>query len=84
MRIVLLTMVTMVAFAANSILCRLALGEATIDAASFTTLRLASGAIMLLAVSRCGLPRPRCRGQRQLALSRRAVRLRDCVFVRLN
>ena len=52
MRIVLLTMVTMVAFAANSILCRLALGEATIDAASFTTLRLASGAIMLLAVSR--------------------------------
>ncbi len=52
MRIVLLTMVTMVAFAANSILCRLALGEATIDAASFTTLRLVSGAIMLLLVSR--------------------------------
>ncbi|NIM01899.1 MAG: EamA family transporter [Acidobacteria bacterium] len=41
----------MVAFAANSILCRLALGDATIDAASFTTIRLASGALMLLLVS---------------------------------
>lgn len=51
MRIVLLTTITMVAFAANSILCRLALGDATIDAASFTTIRLASGAIMLLVVS---------------------------------
>ena len=47
MRIVLLTMVTMVAFAANSILCRLALGEATIDAASFSALRLLSGALTL-------------------------------------
>lgn len=52
MRIVVLTTVTMVAFAANSILCRLALGDAAIDAASFTTLRLISGAIMLLVVSR--------------------------------
>jgi len=51
MRIVFLTTTTMVAFAANSILCRLALGDAAIDAASFTTLRLASGAIMLLVVS---------------------------------
>ncbi|MCH7780340.1 MAG: EamA family transporter, partial [Acidobacteria bacterium] len=52
MRIVVLTTVMMVAFAANSILCRLALGDAAIDAASFTTLRLISGAIMLLVVSR--------------------------------
>jgi len=52
MRIVLLTTATMVAFAANSVLCRLALGDAAIDAASFTTLRLISGAIMLLIVSR--------------------------------
>jgi len=42
----------MVAFAANSILCRLALGDSTIDAASFTTIRLVSGAVMLLVVSR--------------------------------
>ena len=52
MRIALLTTATMVAFAANSVLCRLALGDTTIDAASFTTLRLLSGTIMLLVVSR--------------------------------
>jgi drug/metabolite transporter (DMT)-like permease len=38
----------MVAFAANSVLCRLALGHATIDAASFTTIRVVSGALTLL------------------------------------
>ncbi len=43
----LLTALTMLAFAANSVLCRLALGAATIDAASFTAVRLASGAGML-------------------------------------
>ena len=37
----------MIAFAANSLLNRLALGNSTIDAASYTTVRLASGAIML-------------------------------------
>jgi drug/metabolite transporter (DMT)-like permease len=37
----------MVAFAANSLLNRLALGSAAIDAASYTTVRLASGALML-------------------------------------
>ncbi len=42
-----LTALTMVAFAANSLLCRMALGERVIDAASFTTVRLASGALML-------------------------------------
>ncbi|ROV62473.1 DMT family transporter [Vibrio ponticus] len=38
---------TMLAFAANSILCRLALAEGLIDPASFTILRLWSGAITL-------------------------------------
>ncbi len=38
---------TMLAFAANSILCRLALAEGLIDPASFTLLRLWSGAITL-------------------------------------
>jgi drug/metabolite transporter (DMT)-like permease len=46
-----LTTLALVAFAANSVLCRLALGEATIDAASFSTIRLTSGAAMLLLVS---------------------------------
>ena len=39
------------AFAANSVLCRLAIGEATIDAASFSTVRLVSGAATLLPIA---------------------------------
>jgi len=46
------TMLALVAFAANSVLCRLALGERTIDAASFTSIRLLSGALVLLAILR--------------------------------
>jgi drug/metabolite transporter (DMT)-like permease len=42
-----LTVLALVAFAANSVLCRLALGRAAIDAASFSTIRLASGALTL-------------------------------------
>lgn len=38
----------MVAFAANSLLCRMALGRELIDPISFTTIRLASGAAALL------------------------------------
>ena len=41
---------TLIAFAANSVLCRLALGEKTIDASSFTVIRLLSGAIVLLVI----------------------------------
>lgn len=47
MRPLTLTTVAMLAFAANSILCRLALGGGLIDAASFTTIRLCSGAAAL-------------------------------------
>jgi drug/metabolite transporter (DMT)-like permease len=41
------TLLALVAFAANSVLCRLALGEQVIDAASFTAIRLLSGAVAL-------------------------------------
>jgi drug/metabolite transporter (DMT)-like permease len=41
----------MVAFAANSVLCRLALGHASIDAATFTTVRIVAGALTLLLVA---------------------------------
>lgn len=41
------TMLTMSAFAANSLLCRLALKTTTIDPASFTAVRIFSGALML-------------------------------------
>ena len=46
-RLIALTTLTMIAFAANSVLCRMALKETGIDAASFTSLRLLSGAAML-------------------------------------
>jgi len=47
---VFLTAVAMVAFAANSGLCRLALGAGLIDAASFATVRTISGAVLLAAI----------------------------------
>lgn len=40
----------MIAFAANSVLCRLALGNAAIDASSFTVLRLLSGIVVLFVI----------------------------------
>ncbi|NCN89545.1 MAG: DMT family transporter [Gallionella sp.] len=46
-RLIALTTLTMIAFAANSVLCRMALKDTGIDAASFTALRLLSGAAML-------------------------------------
>lgn len=42
------TTFAMIAFAANSVLCRYALQDLAIDAASFTSIRLLSGAICLL------------------------------------
>jgi drug/metabolite transporter (DMT)-like permease len=44
------TAMALVAFASNSILCRLALKGGTIDAASFTAIRLVSGAVLLAAI----------------------------------
>lgn len=40
----------MVGFAANSLLCRVALRGGSIDAASFTAIRLAAGAVVLVAI----------------------------------
>jgi len=51
-RVLGLTALAMVAFAANSLLCRLALREASIDPASFTAIRLVSGALVLLLIVR--------------------------------
>jgi len=50
----------MLAFAANSLLCRLALGQELIDAASFATVRVVSGAAVLTLMM---LPRWRVRGR---------------------
>jgi drug/metabolite transporter (DMT)-like permease len=51
-RIIILTSLAMIAFAGNSLLCRAALKHTSIDAASFTTIRLISGALMLWLVVR--------------------------------
>ncbi|GGK70291.1 DMT family transporter [Amphritea balenae] len=46
-RTILFTSIALLAFAGNSVLCRLALGEQSIDAGSFTVIRLLSGIITL-------------------------------------
>ncbi|WP_185968080.1 DMT family transporter [Thalassotalea sp. PS06] len=43
-----LTILALIAFAANSVLCRLALKDGVIDASGFTTVRLVSGITMFL------------------------------------
>jgi drug/metabolite transporter (DMT)-like permease len=50
--VALLAGTAMLAFAGNSLLCRLALRGSSIDAASFTTLRLLSGALVLALIVR--------------------------------
>lgn len=52
MRIALLTLVAMIAFAGNSLLCRVALRETGIDAATFTSVRIVSGALVLWLIVR--------------------------------
>jgi drug/metabolite transporter (DMT)-like permease len=51
-RMTALTSLAMLAFASNSVLCRVALKQTGIDAASFTAIRLVSGAVMLWLVVR--------------------------------
>ena len=51
-RLALLVALAMLAFAANSLLCRIALRDGHIDAASFTAIRLASGALALWLIVR--------------------------------
>jgi drug/metabolite transporter (DMT)-like permease len=46
-RLFILTLLTMIAFASNSLLCRAALKQTSIDAASFTFIRIFSGAAAL-------------------------------------
>ena len=53
-----LTLVAMLAFAGNSLLCRLALQHTAIDAASFTSVRLISGALVLWLVVQMRNRRP--------------------------
>jgi len=51
-RIIVLTTVAMIAFAGNALFCRIALKHTSIDPATFTSIRLVSGALMLWLVVR--------------------------------
>lgn len=51
-RTLLLTLFAMLAFAGNSLLCRLALKQTSIDPASFTAIRLLAGAVVLWLIVR--------------------------------
>ena len=51
MRTTVLTAFTLIAFAANSLLCRMALGGNLIDPVSFTAFRLISGVAILLPIA---------------------------------
>lgn len=59
MPLILLTGLTMMAFAGNSIFCRLALSTTDIDPASFTSIRLLSGALVLFVLVRMQGNNPR-------------------------
>jgi drug/metabolite transporter (DMT)-like permease len=66
-RVALLTLFAMLAFAGNSLLCRVALRDTAIDAASFTTIRLASGALVLAAIMLARKSRPTAAGSWPMA-----------------
>ena len=70
-RLLLLTLLAMVAFASNSLLCRLALKHTGIDAASFTLVRILSGALVLwiIVCLRTGGHRPPLQGSWMSALA---------------
>jgi drug/metabolite transporter (DMT)-like permease len=57
-----LTAITLIAFASNSVLCRLALAHGTIDPTCFTSLRILSGAATLWIISALLRRRSRPRG----------------------
>jgi drug/metabolite transporter (DMT)-like permease len=58
MRTAALTAAALVGFAANSLLCRMALGPRLVDAATFTSIRIVSGAVALWLLGRLAA-RPR-------------------------
>jgi drug/metabolite transporter (DMT)-like permease len=66
-RTALLTTLAMLAFAGNSLFCRLALRDTEIDAASFTAIRLASGALVLAALLMLRGKRPTAGGSWSMA-----------------
>ncbi|MBP6006964.1 MAG: DMT family transporter [Rhodoferax sp.] len=68
-RVIALTGLAMLAFAGNSLLCRLALKQTSLDASSFTTLRLVSGALVLWLIVRVRHGKPMAGGNWWSALA---------------
>ena len=67
LRTALLISLAMLAFASNSLLCRIALRDTAIDAATFTAIRLASGALILAIILRSRGVRPSTGGSWPMA-----------------
>jgi len=63
-----LTVMAMTAFAGNSLLCRAALNQTEIDAASFTSIRLIAGALVLWLIVRLRASRAEDQGAGQSAV----------------
>ncbi|WP_022951998.1 DMT family transporter [Leucothrix mucor] len=63
-----LTVMAMTAFAGNSLLCRAALNQTEIDAASFTSIRLIAGALVLWLIVRLRASRAEDKGAGQNAV----------------
>ena len=64
-RALILTVMAMTAFAGNSLLCRAALNQTEIDAASFTSIRLIAGALVLWLIVRLRASRAEDKGAGQ-------------------
>lgn len=67
-RILLLTLLALLGFAGNSLLCRAALKSGALDPGTFTSVRLLSGALMLWLLVRLGRRRPEGNWRSALAL----------------
>ncbi|MDF8360331.1 DMT family transporter [Achromobacter anxifer] len=68
-RLFALTLLAMLAFAGNSLLCRLALKQTAIDPATFVAIRIGSGALVLWLALRLRKPARRLEGHRHGALA---------------
>ena len=69
MNTVVFTLLAMLAFAGNSLLCRLALKHTAIDPASFTAIRIVAGALTLWVVVRLRAPTGKSAGNWPSALA---------------
>jgi drug/metabolite transporter (DMT)-like permease len=80
LRLAFLVVLSMLAFASNSLLCRMALKNTTIDAATFTTVRMLSGACMLWLLVRWQSAASRASGSARVGTARAGNWLSACAL----